>query len=354
MSTSVAILYALSFGASVLQVLYLPLLSTYAAEIGLRTYEIGLIAGLGAIVYTITSPFSGSISSRLGERRAIALALLLLAASYASMLLARNFALLALLAGLSLASYAIFWPAVEAGIAYYGGVPSTFSASWSGGTLVGAILASPVLEAPRALAFLSAASLSAALSILSAFMRDSPRAVSTVGLLEIVEGVRRLHREWRLSFAYASSLGSILAFYPLLIDSYGLPAWFTSLTFFSMVGARTLVFLVYDKLPEWARRRSIGIVLLSTAFTLPFLKREFTVTAVSSLTGFGQGILYSTSLKRALSSRDESRVYTGLFEGSIGLGYAVGPAAAGLVASYSLLYAIPTATLISVIVAVIP
>ncbi|HDD34158.1 MAG TPA: hypothetical protein ENG30_03295, partial [Thermofilaceae archaeon] len=145
--------YVISFTASVLQVVYLPLFSVHALRVGVRGEEIGLISGLSALVYAVVTPLAGSVSDMLGVARTTASSLFILSVSYAFLPSLRDAIALTLISLVVYLSYALLWPSIEAMIAQEGGSTSNFSASWSMGTLLGSALVSYLLQLPENISF---------------------------------------------------------------------------------------------------------------------------------------------------------------------------------------------------------
>lgn len=349
------IAYFLSFAASVIQVLYIPILSVYALEIGIKTYEIGFISGIAALTYALTAPFSHLSTGRIGEKWTIAYSLALLSISCAFLMLVREIIGLALVAIFSLLAYAVFWPAIESFISGKGGSVSSFATSWSSGALVGSLLMGPLMAAPKAPLFLALSLFSGTLALISLKLKGERRVVDLPKVADLTKSMREVPDAWAWAFSYAVFQGALFTFYPVLIELRGLPEWYASLVFFLMIGARTFIFSFKDKLPQILYSLYAGLAFLSPGILLPLTNNPYIIAALSTLLGAGVGILYAESLSKAFSSKVEKRgAYTGLFESSIGLGYTAGPIIAGLVSALCLEAAIPVAAVISIIVSCIP
>ncbi|RLE71279.1 MAG: hypothetical protein DRJ37_05350 [Thermoprotei archaeon] len=349
------ITYFLSFAASVVQVLYIPILSVYALEIGIKTHEIGFISGIAALTYALTAPFSHLSAGRIGEKWTITYSLALLSISCAFLMLVREIIGLALVAIFSLLAYAVFWPAIESLISREGGSVSAFATSWSSGALAGSLLTGPLIVAPKAPVFLTLSLFSGVLALISLKLRGERRVIDLPKIADLIRGLREIPDAWAWAFSYAVFQGALFTFYPVLIELRGLPEWYASLAFFLMIGARTFIFSFKNKLPQILHSLYTGLALLSSGILLPITHDPYIVAALSTLFGAGVGILYAESLSKAFSSRVEKRsAYTGLFESSIGLGYTAGPIVAGLTSVSCLEAAIPVATIISIIVSCIP
>lgn len=339
-----------SFVVSVLLILHTPLVSVFMARLGASPPLIGLVNGIGPVLYAVATPLFGIMSGRVGERKTIILSLVTLAAAYAALPLASTVFEVAVVASISVVAYAAFWPPIESLFSRRGGSVSSFSTAWSSGTLVGSLLVSPLLLVLRR-AFWCMACLSAAMAFLSLPLGESPEEAKTLSLSDIVRGITEAPQAWAWAFSYATVLGAVFTFYPLLVEFLMLPSWYTSLVLFSLVGARTLVFSLFGRIPRALSSPRVGSALLLFTVFIPFARSPLALSLASATVGAGTGILYASSLASAFSSEPEKRaVYTGLFESFIGLGYAAGPIVAGAVSSFSLGAAIPAAAVLSVVV----
>ncbi len=315
--------YAASFVASVLQVLYLPALSLYLSEMGYGAGEVGLISGGASLLYALGAASSGLATWRAGSRGVAVASSTLLSVSYLALaFLDERAAVLA--AGLGMLSYALFWPSVELGVAAGGGNARWFSFSWSLGTVAGSLVVPLLLGADLRHVFLAFTGLAVAMAA------AATRIPQERGERPAFEGVRRLWRTWLGAFTYAASLGGILVYYPLYVEARSLPAVYAGLLLFSVLAARTLAFMLVDP----GHRALLAAPLLLGAGAIVPWAPPLLLVAAGAAVGAGEALVYSAALNRALEAR--GALYTGLFEASIGLGYAAGPILGGLAASFSL------------------
>jgi len=339
-----------SFVVSVLLILHTPLVSVFMARLGAFPPTVGLLSGIGPVLYAVATPLFGIASGRLGERKMVVLSLVTLAAAYVALPLASTVFEVAVIAAVSVIAYAAFWPPIESLFSRRGGSVSSFSTAWSSGTLAGSLLVSPLLLVLRR-AFWCMACLSAAMAFLSLLLGESSEREETLSLNDVVRGIRESPQAWAWAFSYATVLGAVFTFYPLIVELLALPSWYTSLVLFSLVGARTLVFSLFGRIPRALSSPHVGSALLLLTALIPFARNPLALSLASATVGAGTGILYARSLASAFSSEPGKRaVYTGLFESFIGLGYAAGPVVAGAASSLSLSAAIPAAAALSVAV----
>lgn len=356
MLTTLVISYILSFVASVLQVLYLPTLSIMILHQGYTTLDIGLIGGISSIIYTLGSISSGLVTKRLGEKNTVAVSLLLLFASYITMPFSHNWESIALKASVGLFSYSLFWPSLESIISTNHGSVSMFSFSWSSGTLFGSTLATLILIIDLRTMLASYAVVSALMVIASLEISHVRSKTSyDISINDIVNGIFRLVGSWKLSFAYAASLGGILAYYPVIVEVKSFPVWNVSTLLFSMILARTIIFFLYDRIKGTSLKPLYGSALLLAPLAIPFIPNTLAVVSLGVFAGCGQGILYAISLEKAFTTEEHLRtVYTGLFEASIGLGYSLGPLIGGIFSQPLIELSIITSTLLAIIISLLP
>lgn len=338
--------YGLSFTMSIVQVLHMPLLSIYGLSLGLEASQIGFALSLGSAIYVIVTLLAGVINGKLSPAKTMILSSTFLAVTYLVAPHAKDIAGFALLSCAASFSYGLFWPSVEAIIASMGGSASLFSFSWSSGTLIGSLASSAIISLSPILFFYY---ISASLALLSVFqviytsrLRVGTEAFSPRVFLTELRG---LYRHLRFSLIYASSMGSVLSFYPIIVEEGELPIVYISISLFAIIALRTLIFLIFDK-TSLPCKEHIGVSLVSLIAVLPFIRDTLLLALVAGLIGAGQGLLYGVALEETFKRCGSKSVCTGLFEGCIGIGYVIGPLVSGLASVYSLDLALPAVVLV--------
>ncbi len=301
-----------SFSASIIQVLYLPAFSVYASTRGVESWLIGVLSGGAMILYSLTAIAASPVIGRGSERGAAVISMMGLAASS-----------LGLWAGvptfilLGMASFALFWPAIEACTASRKSSVHAFSFSWSLGSAVGATAASLTLLVDPALLFAAMGIAAIALSLTLFTVPPGEAQPATFS------GVRGLWRAWLLAFAYSTSLGGFLVYYPVFVEAISAPPAYVSLLFSSIIWSRTLAFLTLSRLKRVEEEAvHLSPLLLASGILVPYILDPYTVALLGALTGFGEAVVYTKALGEVF---DRGSGYTGIFEASIGLGYAIGP-----------------------------
>ena len=356
MKTTLLTCYLLSFLASVLQVLYVPVLAIIVVRSGYTTLDVGLVTGIASFVYVLGASTASLTTRKVSEGITVTASLVMALASLVILYYSHSLALITAASCLALYSFSIFWPSVESILSVNEGSVSHFSFSWSSGTLVGSVFATTVLLVPPELILTAFAFITTIMMALStSLLRLKISVVENVNPGDILRGVWELSHSWKLSFAYAASLGGVLSFYPVIVGEKHMFAWDVSILFFSIILSRTLTFYFFDKIKHIGVGVTHSVLLLSTLLPLPFVESPPLVLLLGLLAGVGQGILYASSLETAFSTAESMRtIYTGLFEASIGLGYTLGPMVAGIFSIIGIEYTIIASTLLAVIVALIP
>ena len=356
MSPILIISYLLSFVASILQILYIPTLSMIVLQHSYTTLDIGLISGAASVIYTAGSAFSSMVTRTKGEKNVITLSLVLLLLSYILMSYVHSREGIFFTAAIGLLSYSLFWPSIETIISTNKGSVSAFSFSWSSGTLFGSILASLTIIVDAETLLKSYALLTLTMIIFSLKLSNNVKKIDEKpNLSDMIKALTKLASSWKLSFAYAASLGGILAYYPVIVEVNSFPVWNVSTLFFSMILARTIIFFLYDRIKGTSLKPLYGSALLLASLAIPFIPDALAVVFLGVLAGCGQGILYAISLEKAFTTEEHLRtVYTGLFEASIGLGYSLGPLIGGIFSQPLIELSIIASTLLAIIISLLP
>jgi len=319
----------------------------YALSIGASLLEIGLVCGLSPVIYTIFAAFAGFFLQRIREGKAVLLSMFLLL-FYFILPFTSSVYFLAVVALILVLGYAIFWPAVESIISHIEGSVSKFSTSWSTGSLVGSLLVSPLLLLGIRKAFI-ALGLTSLASLLLTFNIKVYYPSTLPSFKKFLNSLSDIPWAWLWAFSYSTAQGVVFTYYPVIVEVLGFSTWLISLSLFSTVFFRTLVFVFYSKLPRYLRNSTIAGLLILFPSILPFTNNPVIVSFASIMLGIGAGILYNNSLENVFKSSKESRViYTSLFESFIGLGYSIGPILAGVVSTLTTLhYTILSSTILA-------
>ena len=337
-------LYALSFIVSLVSVAALPLVSVFADELGASPLELGLIGGVGSLVYALSAPVAGLLLNRVKWSSAVLASIGGMGLALVACLAVNAPLHLVALNSIFMASMAVFWPAVEAAIASpsEGGDFSKFSVSWSLGAIIGAGLAALLLASPKrpAIATLGLAMLSSSALPLGLRVRVESSAPARPYAM-IFEALTSAPAAWATAFTYAAVQGVIFIFYPVYARDFGLGESAAGLALVTLTLLRTATFPLAGSIKAPAPvLGAAGLACLALgALVLPVAPSAPWVVAASLLAGVGTGLSYYAAIVEALSEGGDKGTRAGLFESAIGFGYSAGPLIAGYAAEARFEYA---------------
>jgi DHA1 family multidrug resistance protein-like MFS transporter len=336
--------YALSFFFSVFAALLVPVVPLLAFKMGASQFELGLIGAAVPLTYVPLALLSGSFSDRISRKSLIVLSCFVY--SLACVAYALSSTPLHLMVGRLLegVSTAMLWPAVEALLADstdVGGskLVSNFGVLWSSGSLLGGVLSSLVLGAGQyGVVFIPCAGFSLLTGVMLILGLSEKRRSN-----DVVVGVengppvpqRRMLTTWAVAMLYAVCQGTIFSLYPPYAEIMGIPGALIGLAIAFGLAGRTIMFYLYRFLKVGFKTLALAGSILASVFTLQLVlsTEPFIVLSAGFLFGVGMGLCYSAAIRSALDVDSSSRgKYAGLFEGSIGLGYFLGPAIGGAAA----------------------
>lgn len=240
-------------------------------------------------------------------------------------------------------SLAILWPPLESLLSSSSSrdpkeVASRFGIAWSSGSSFGALLASVLVTLITFEIATASSTLALILCTLAAlvFLKEqSSYSPVEQGGAESGGKISEL-TAWALAFTYSFSQGVAFFIYPAFSKLLGNQPVVSLLLSSAVMLGRTLAFGFGDRL---SLRANLGLTLVvaSTAALPVVTAASYSLVFVTGiLLGLGVGICYLTSLDFAVrSSLSDRGKYTGRFEGSLGVGYLVGPIVAGAVFSYN-------------------
>lgn len=338
---SESVLYAISFLVSAVSGLLTAITPIKALEIGGGPIELGLLGSLGPLVYSPTTVLVGMVSDRFGRKPFIVLSTMLYALACTMYYFSRDIQGMLVSRCLEGLSLAVLWPPLESLLSRVSSrdpqeVVSRFGISWSSGSSVGALTASASISV---VTFETATASSALILILCSLATlsllaepGSPPPVERTG--PEAEKPTTEIMAWALAFTYSFSQGVAFFIYPAFSVLLGNPPVVSLLLSSSVMLGRTIAFGVGRGLTS---KVNMGLILIfASAVVLPIATSisPSSVFLTGLLFGLGVGICYLASLDFAIrSSLSDRGKYAGRFEGSLGIGYLVGPIAAGSVFS---------------------
>jgi len=341
--------YVMSFGMSLLNGALIPVIPLLAFSMGASQIELGIIGSVAPLVNLPLAFVTGRMSERYGRKPLIAASYLLFAMaciSYSASSSPLHLMGVKLLEGLSTA---LLWPPVEALLADNAivkghALASNFGVSWSLGTTLGSLVGSWGIGAGRSRdPFLPAAIVSLVFSLATLAIISEKRVRPKYAGRQITERNSTAPMQnksvWLATFLYAFCQGIVFALYPPFAEHMDVPSFVIGLAITSLMMGRTLVFLFFRRLKAQFKALAMtgSAVMGLTTLPLSLTIEPWIILPLSLTLGFGLGLVYSASIMMALSVDGVNRgKYTGLFEGSIGAGYFLGPIVGGSIAQVTL------------------
>ncbi|PDM26726.1 hypothetical protein CP083_02400 [Candidatus Bathyarchaeota archaeon B24-2] len=322
----------------------------YAYVLGATPFEIGLVGSSVAFVYSFAPFIMGGLSDKIGQTKSMVLALSSIAALSLSYTMISDPIVLAFLRIFEGVSWAMLWPAIEAGTASLGGDLEEdlrrYNISWSSGATVGppiAGFAMAVLNVSSVFYISSFMALLACLSVLF-FMRGSRgknvkgEKIDFKAALLTLKSYTSLHLPLTSSFFYSFIVSIVFTFFPPYAVYIGLSALEVGFLAFLSGVARTLSFFFAkyvhrrfgENLPIRFSTPLLGFSSILIYFGLPALHYLAFITI-----GVLVGLTYSSSLLTIMrKAKSKTGLYAGMFESAIGFGYMTGPLVGGLISGY--------------------
>jgi len=340
--------YALSFIFSVFVALLVPVVPLLAFRMGASQFELGLIGSAAPLAYVPLALLSGVLADRVNRKSLIVLSCLTY--SLACVAYALSSTPLHLIVGRLLegVSTGILWPAVEALLADStdiggGKLVSNFGVLWSSGSFSGGILSSFVLGAGQySIVFIPCAAFSLMMGVMSVLWileeRRSRSVTADAGNGPAVSP-RRMLTTWAVAMLYSLCQGTIFSLYPPYAQIMGVPGALIGLAIAFGLAGRTVMFYLYRFLRVGFKTLALAGSVLAFVFTLQLALSidPFLILSAGFLFGVAMGLCYSAAIRSALDADSASRgKYAGFFEGSIGLGYFLGPVMGGVAAEFVL------------------
>lgn len=367
--SSLLILYVASGVLQALLTMVFLALPIYALAVSASPFEIGLMSAVGGLMYSIMARLLGGLSDRFSKKSFIILGAVIQAIVslvYPFCVGILQLISLRLIQSLGLA---LFWPATEAMVAAgahnnaIGRALVGFNVSWGAANMVGAPLAGFMITAFfLTLPFYVSSVLGLLVSILLLILRDriednpQPIRVEAVAAADSSNHFM-VFLPIIATFIYSFDGSIVGALFPVSATRLNIPAFQIGLLFFLSSLIQTLVFVFSEKIIRRVRRTSfiIGTLAFTVSLTLMSFAEDATVFAPSFIVlGFGQGILYSSSLYYLLIEGGKNRGHvTGRFESTLGLASFLGPLVGGAIAQFGLLYPYAVGAIVSFIILIL-
>ncbi len=322
----------------------------YAYVLGATPFEIGLVGSSVAFVYSFAPFIMGGLSDKIGQTKSIVLALSSIAVLSVFYTLVSDPVLLAILRVFEGVSWAMLWPAIEAGTASLGGDLAEdlrrYNVSWSSGATVGPLiagLAMAVLDVSSVFYIASLMALLACLSALSSTLASREKKVESEKVdfkdaLLTLKSSTSLYLPLTSSFFYSFIVSIVFTFFPPYAVYKGISTLEVGFLAFLHGVSRTCSFFLMKYIHGRFREAlllGLSTPLLGFSPLLIYLELPALRYLAFIVMGFLVGLIYSPSLLTVMrNAKSKTGLYAGLFESTIGFGYMSGPLIGGFFSEY--------------------
>jgi MFS family permease len=324
-------------------------------ELGASPFMLGLLGSAQFSLYLFICIVSGHMSDRVGRRFMTVLASSVCLLSWAGMALATSIWHLLPLAVLSGTGLALLWPPIEAWLADLAGDSvltlnhhiGLFNIAWTGGLMVGPLVAGQLWEIHGEGVFLIAAGAALVCLLVALLTPTAPAANEHVAPPSHMEPRRVqwfLYMAWIAMAAAVFGRGMMTACFPKLATSLHYSPTLIGRLLFVLATGQGIAFLVTRMTTGWQYKLwplyvppVVGAVALVIA---GYSNNPAVFAATFAIAGATLGVSYMCGITYALQAGPEGRgKRAGLHEGIMGLGLVMGPFLGGLAGQYVNLHA---------------
>lgn len=318
-------------------------------EIGASYAELGLIGLANFVPYMFIPVFVGMLVHRFNNGRLLCVGVVINTASVFLLSLARTVPEVMALRAVTGIAHAFFWPPAEAIIsnASEGNTRvkniSRFTGFFVAGFMIGPLLGTFLLEgldvSYRVLfeiaTFVMASSIIFALQLAKKQTKKEQFAFS----FSAIKQISKFPVVIMILIYCASSFGMILTIYPAFLNDRTMSATEIEILFFVFGASRVITLALTDKL---ARHTAITLIsstiTISAGLFISFVSDtilEFSLAML--LMGFGFSIIFPLTLEIILrkTPKGNEGITIGAYETTFGMGWSIGPIAAGLISEFS-------------------
>ena len=318
-------------------------------EIGASYAELGLIGLANFVPYMFIPVFVGMMVHRFNNGRLLCVGVVINTASVFLLSLARTVPEVMALRAVTGIAHAFFWPPAEAIISNVseGNTRvkniSRFTGFFVAGFMVGPLIGTFLLEgldvSYRGLfeiaTFVMASSIIFALQLTKKQTQPNHSTFSFSAIKQVVKFPVVI----MILIYCASSFGMILTIYPAFLNDRSMSATEIEILFFVFGASRVVTLALADRLANHTSMTLIASTLaISAGLVLSFYSDsiiEFSVAML--LMGFGFSIIFPLTLEIILRKTppQSAGMTIGAYETTFGMGWSIGPIAAGLISEFS-------------------
>lgn len=337
---------------SIMEILTLAL-PIFALSLSASPYEIGLLAASRGIAYSIFAFLMGYASEKIDRKRMLVyatsidmfIALLFYFSRVPLELIALRF-----FEGLAMA---IFWPAIEPlflkiEASSVSEALRDFNLSWGFGGIIGPIIAGGLITIfGERSPFLAVIAIAAIDTVLIARYTPPRKSADDEGQKPPVKMGRLPIKLVSTTILLGAIMAIFFAFFPAFGIQLGISAFEIGVMLFLFGVARLFFFYVA---PSIRMSLELRIALISVGLFMVYIGNKIAIYLGVIFIAAADSFLYAYAIENMLKGEESTRGrMAGIFEGSLGVGYILGPYIAGLAAELSFSYTFIIASLIGVI-----
>lgn len=318
-------------------------------EIGASYAELGLIGLANFVPYMFIPVFVGMLVHRFNAGKLLCLGVGINTASVFLLSLTKTVPEVMLLRAMTGVAHAFFWPPAETivsgvsegssrvkNIARFTGF---FVAGFMIGPLIGTFLLQGLDVSYRMLfeiaTFVMASAIIFALQLTKKQVHRENGAFSFGAIKQVVKFPTVI----MILIYCASSFGMILTIYPAFLNDRSMSTTQVEMLYFAFGASRVVTLALADRL---ARHTSITLIAstltISAGLVISFVSDSIIqFSAAMLLMGFGFSIIFPLTLEIILrrTPKETQGITVGAYETTFGIGWAIGPVAAGLISEFS-------------------
>lgn len=318
-------------------------------EIGASYAELGLIGLANFIPYMFIPVFVGMLVHRFNNGRLLCIGVVINTASVFLLSLARTVPEVMALRAVTGIAHAFFWPPAEAIISNVSDANtrvkniSRFTGFFVAGFMIGPLIGTFLLDGLdvsyrmlfQIATFVMASSIIFALQL----TKKQTHANHTTFSFSAIKQVVKFPVVIMILIYCASSFGMILTIYPAFLNDRSMSAIDIEILFFVFGASRVVTLALTDRL---ARHTAMTLVsstsTIAAGLAISFLSDsilEFSLAML--LMGFGFSIIFPLTLEIILrrTPKENAGITIGAYETTFGMGWSIGPIAAGLISEFS-------------------
>jgi MFS family permease len=330
--------------------IYNPIVPIFAKnEIGATYAELGLIGLANFIPYMFIPMFVGILLGRFNNSHLLSVGIVMNSVATVLLSITKTVPEIMILRAMTGIAHAFFWPPAQAIISNTSSEESRvknigkFTGFFVSGFMIGPLAGMFLLETldvSYRMLFQIATFVMASAIIFSihASRIDSPRQYSRFSLYSIRE-IRKFPHVIAILIYCAASFGMILTIYPAFLNDRNMSAPEIEVLYFIFGAARVITLTMTERL---AKRTDVVLIAstlcISAGLVLSFYSESIWMFTVAMLfMGFGFSITFPLTLEIILrrTKKERSGVMIGVYETVFGIGWAIGPLAAGLISEFS-------------------